>query len=205
MGKIVVSQFVTVDNVIEGPGDEPGFDRAGWAFRYNRGPEGDRYKFEEVMSAGGLLLGRKTYEGFASVWPTMTDPAGFADKMNTMPKFVVSRTLTAEAWQNTRFIGRGEVTGGVAGGATGNVAGAVAALREHPGGDILVNGSITLIETLVAHDLVDEYRLMVFPVVLGVGRKLFGEAGAAPADLRLVETRPVGEEGVLVQTYQRRG
>ena len=183
MGKLVVSQFVTLDGVMEDPGGGERFDRGGWAFQFERGPEGDKFKLDEVLAADALLLGRKTYEGFAAAWPSRTDEVGFADKMNAMPKYVVSMTLKDPEWSNTTVIGD-------------DVAGEVAKLKRETDGDVLVNGSAQLVHTLVEHDLVDEYRLMVFPVLLGSGKRFFGD-GAEPRALEVVETRPVGEVVIL--------
>jgi dihydrofolate reductase len=184
MGKVVVSQFISLDGVVEDPGGAEGFDRGGWAFKFDRGPEGDRFKLDEVMASEALLLGRVTYEGFASAWPSRTDEVGFADKFNSMPKYVVSTTLEDPEWNNSTVIG-------------GDVAEAVAALKREVDGDILVNGSVQLVRTLMEHDLVDEYRLMVFPTVLGAGKRLFGESGEAVA-LRLVDAKPAGETLILI-------
>jgi len=189
MRKIVVSQFVTVDGVVESPAPEPGFDRGGWAFKYDRGAEGHKYKADEVETAGALLLGRKTYEAFAAVWPTMREDTGIADKMNSTPKYVVSSTLKTADWANSTILADDAIA-------------AIRELRAGDGGDILVHGSLALVAALAEHDLVDVYRLMVFPVVLGAGRRLWGETGA-PADLTLQETRAVGDAGVVVQTYER--
>jgi dihydrofolate reductase len=191
MRRIVVSQFVTVDGVMEGPGNHPEFDRSGWAFWFDRGDEGNRFKLDEVLAADALLLGRVTYEGFAAAWPKATDAVGFADKMNSMPKYVVSTTLSKPEWSNTTVL-------------RGNVIDEVAGLKRQPGGDILVNGSARLVNTLAAHDLIDEYRLMVFPVVLGAGRRLFDDTSHATA-LRLVQAQPVGPDGVVVLTYRPAG
>jgi dihydrofolate reductase len=182
MGKVVVSEFVTLDGVIEDPGGAEGFDRGGWAFRFDRGPEGDKFKLDEVMASDALLLGRVTYEGFAEAWPSRT--GDFADKFNGMPKHVVSTTLEEGRWNNSTVI-------------KGDVAEKVSKLRQQPGGDILVNGSAQLVQTLMQHGLVDEYRLMVFPVVLG--KRLFSEGSDSTA-LRLAEAKPVGE--CLILTYQ---
>src|SRR4051794_34992667 len=143
---------------MEDPGGSEGFDRGGWAFQFERGPEGDKFKLDEVMEADALLLGRVTYQGFADAGPSGS--GGFADKCNNMQKFVVSTTLEEAAWNNSTLI-------------KGDVADAVSKLKEQPGGDILVNGSVQLVQTLMDLDLVDEYRLMVFPVVLGSGKRLF--------------------------------
>jgi dihydrofolate reductase len=186
MRKLIVSEFVTLDGVMEDPGGAEGFSRGGWAFRFQRGPEGDRYKLDETLAAGALLLGRVTYEGFAAVWPSVTDDSGFAAKMNEMPKFVVSGSLDKADWNNSTVL-------------AGDPATEVAELKRQPGGDILVTGSAMLVQALMEHGLVDEYRLMVYPIVLGSGKRLFGAADAA-APLRLVEARPVGE-GIIILTY----
>src|SRR5579871_42420 len=157
MRKIIVSEFMTADGVMEDPGgaERQRFPHGGWAFRFQQGPEGERFKLDETMAAGGLLLGRTTYEGFAKAWPTMpSDPSGFTDKMNSMPKFVVSTTLTSPTWNNTRVIGID----------------AVANLKQQSGGDLVLAGSATLVQGLVDRKLVDEYRLMVFPIALGAGK-----------------------------------
>jgi dihydrofolate reductase len=184
MGKVVVSQFITLDGVVEDPGGSEDFDRGGWAFDFDRGPEGDQFKLDEVMASEALLLGRVTYEGFAAAWPSRTDEFGFADKFNNMPKYVVSTTLEDPEWNNSTVI-------------SGDVAEAVSALKRDVEGDILVNGSVQLVQTLIEHDLVDEYRLMVFPTVLGAGKRLFGETSDALA-LRLVDAKPAGETFILI-------
>jgi len=187
MRKVVVSEFVSLDGVMEDPGGAEGFEHGGWVFQFERGPEGDRFKLDEVLEADAMLLGRVTYQGFAEAWPSRTDDQGFADKMNSMAKFVVSTTLEEAEWNNSTLI-------------RGDVAKEVSRLKAQPGGNILVAGSRTLVQTLIAHDLVDEYRLMVFPVVLGSGKRLFGDAAAATT-LRLVDSKAVGS-GVLVLTYE---
>jgi len=183
VSRLVVSEFVTLDGVMEDPGGAEGSDRGGWAFQFERGPEGDKFKLDEVLEADALLLGRKTYEGFAQAWPSRTDEAGFADKMNSMPKFVVSTTLDAADWNNSTVI-------------KDDVAEGVAKLKQQHGGDILVAGSGELVQTLMQHNLVDEYRLMVFPVVLGSGKRLFRD-GADTTALRIVETKPAGSVVIL--------
>src|SRR3954447_17868309 len=165
MRKLIVSEFVTLDGVVEDPGGAEGFDRGGWAFKFERGEDGDRFKLDEVMAAEALLLGRVTYEGFAAAWPGREDEQGFADKFNGMPKYVASTTLSNPEWNNSTVLGD-------------DLAGEV---REHAaaaGGDLLVSGSVTRVGALVDQDLVDEYRLMVFPTVLGAGKKLFDAAGS---------------------------
>jgi dihydrofolate reductase len=186
MGKVVVSQFVTVDGVVQDPGGSEGFERGGWAFKFDRGTEGNQFKLDEVNSAAALLLGRVTYEGFAAAWPSRSDEYGFAAKMNGMPKYVISKTLDRAEWNNTTVI-------------RANVPEEVAKLKERIDGDILINGSVQLVRTLAEHGLVDEYRLMVYPVVLGSGKRLFGDA-SKQSPLQLVEQRKAGE--CLILIYQ---
>ena len=181
MSKIVVSQFITLDGVVEDPGGSEGFERGGWAFQFERGAEGDKFKLDELMASDALLLGRVTFEGFAAAWPTRT--GDFADKFNTMRKYVVSTTIDDPSWSNSTVI-------------KGDVAEEVAGLKEQPGGDILVNGSVQLVRTLLEHELVDELRLMVFPVVLGAGKRLFGDAADAIA-FKPVATKPAGSVAIL--------
>jgi dihydrofolate reductase len=187
VSKLVVSQFVSVDGVIEDPGGSEGADRGGWAFQFERGPEGDKFKLDEVMASDALLLGRVTYEAFAEAWPSREGE--FADKFNNMPKYVVSTTMEEATWNNSTLI-------------KGDVAEEVAKLRQQPGGDILVNGSAQLVQMLAEHELVDEYRLMVFPVVLGGGKRLFNDTSKAIA-LNLVDSKPAGE--CLILTYHPAG
>jgi dihydrofolate reductase len=182
MGRIVVSQFVTLDGVMEDPGGSEGFERGGWAFEFDRGADGDRFKLEEVMASGALLLGRVTYEGFAAAWPSRSGE--FADKFNAMPKFVVSRTLERPEWNNTNVI-------------RGDLRGAVERLRAEVDGDVLVNGSATLMAALMDEGLVDEYRLMVFPAILGAGKRLFPETHD-PASLRVVSATTAADVVILV-------
>ena len=184
MRKLIVSEFVTVDGVIEDPGGSEKFERGGWAFQFDRGPEGDKFKFDEVMASDALLLGRITYEGFAEAWPSRTGE--FADKMNSMRKYVVSTTLDHAGWNNSMLI-------------KDNISEEVSKLKAMPGQDILVAGSSRLVHTLMQHDLVDEYRLMVFPVILGKGKRFFINESNMRA-LRLVEAKPVGS-GVLILIY----
>jgi dihydrofolate reductase len=190
MGRIVVSEFVTLDGVIEAPGGGEDFEHAGWSFQFNRGEDGDKFKFDELMAAEAQLLGRVTYAGFASAWPSMTGTGEFGAKMNAMPKYVVSRTLTdGDAdWNNSTVIGQ-------------DLAGELSQLKEQLAGDILVAGSAQLVRSLAEHQLVDEYRLMLFPIVFGAGKRLFGD-GAPRTMLRLLDSKSVGPDGVLLLTYQ---
>jgi dihydrofolate reductase len=187
MGKVVVSQFVTVDGVIEDPGGAEDFARGGWAFKYQRGEEGDKFKLDELMSADALLLGRVTWEGFAAAWPGRQDPMGFADKFNSMPKYVASTTLRNPEWENSHVLER-------------DLSAAVEGVKARHDGDVLVNGSASLCQELGRLGLVDEWRLMVFPTVLGEGKRLFGPT-AEPATLTLDDVRPVGPDGVVILTY----
>jgi dihydrofolate reductase len=182
MGKVVVSQFISVDGVVEDPGGSESWERGGWAFRFDRGDEGNKFKLDEVMASDALLLGRATYEGFAEAWPSRTGE--FADKFNGMPKYVVSTTLQDPEWNNTTVI-------------AGDVPAAVARLKQEFDGDILVNGSVQLVQALAEDGLIDEYRFMVFPTVLGGGKHMFGETPAAAA-LKLVDAKPAGETFILI-------
>jgi len=192
MGRIVVSEFVSVDGVMEDPGGSEGTRNAGWTFRFDRGTDGDTFKLDEVRDAEALLLGRVTYEGFAKAWPTIEDSVGFAAKMNAMPKYVVSSTLSdGDAdWNNSTVL-------------HGDAVAAVAALKKDVAGDLLVNGSASLVQLLAEHGLVDEYRLMVFPILLGSGKRLFGGLSEAPF-LTLQEMQTVGDDGIVVLTYRPR-
>jgi dihydrofolate reductase len=188
MGRIVVTEFVSLDGVMEAPGGGEDYRHGGWTFAIDRGPEGDEFKLEEAMAAEALLLGRRTYEGFAAAWPTMEGE--FADKFNGMPKYVVSATLSDPQWNNTTVLG-------------GDVATAVAKLKADADGEIVVNGSAQLVQALIEHELVDELRLMVFPVVLGSGKRLFGEA-SDKRPMRLASSKFVGD-GIAVLTYEPGG
>ena len=181
--RIVVTEFVSLDGVMEAPGGEPGFRYPNWTFEFDRGDDGDAFKLEETLGSDGVLLGRRTYESFAGAWPQREGP--FAEKLNAMPKFVVSSTLSDPEWSNSTVVGVDDL----------------ARLKEEQDGVILVNGSQRLMDALFERDLVDELRLMVFPTVLGNGKQLFGDTGATRT-LELVESRPVGPEGVLVLVYR---
>jgi dihydrofolate reductase len=172
---------------MEAPGGGENYKHAGWTFQINRGDEGDRFKLDELREADAQLLGRVTYEGFAAAWPTFTDEVGFADKMNSMPKYVVSSTLESADWNNSIL--------------SGDVVDEVTKLKSEVDGVILVAGSAQLVQTLIEHDLVDELRLMVFPVVLGSGKRLFGETSDKKS-LRLADSEIVGD-GVAILIYER--
>ncbi len=186
MGRIVVTEFVSLDGVMEAPGGGEDFKHGGWSFEIDRGDEGDKFKLDETMAADALLLGRVTYQGFAAAWPSREGE--FADKFNAMPKYVVSSTLREPAWTNTTVL-------------TGDLADEVPRLRERHDGDVVVHGSASVAQQLLKHDLVDELRLMVFPVVLGTGKRLFGET-SDKKPLRLAETKVVGD-GVTIMRYER--
>ena len=187
MGKIVVTEFVSVDGVIEDPGGAEDFEHGGWSLQIDRGEDGERFKLDETLAADALLLGRVTYQGFANAWPSRE--GAFADKFNSMPKFVVSTTLDQPEWNNSTVI-------------SGDVATEVTKLKERFANDVLVEGSARLVNSLKELDLVDEYRLMVFPIVLGKGKRLFADGGDL-TPLKLTEAKPVGPVGVVVLTYQR--
>jgi len=185
VGRIVITEFVSLDGVIEAPGGGENFKHGGWSFAIERGDEGDKFKLDETLSSEALLLGRVTYEGFAAAWPSMEGE--FADKFNTMPKYVVSSTLEHPEWNNSTVL-------------KGDVAEEVAKLRQKLDGDIVVHGSARLVQTLLEHGLVDELRLMVYPVLLGSGKRLFGET-SDKKPLRLVDSKVVGD-GVAILIYK---
>jgi dihydrofolate reductase len=187
MGRIVVTEFISLDGVIEAPGGGEEYRHAGWTFEIDRGEEGDRFKLDELIEAEAQLLGRVTYEGFAAAWPTMEDEAGFAEKMNSMPKYVVSSTLGEAEWENSTIL-------------SGDVAAEVSKLKREVDGVILVAGSATLVQALIEHDLLDELRLMVFPVLLGEGKRLFGEV-SEKKPLKLAGSRTLGA-GIALLTYE---
>jgi dihydrofolate reductase len=188
VGRIVVTEFVSLDGVIEAPGGGENYKHAGWTFEIDRGEEGDKFKFDELMEADAQLLGRVTYDGFAAAWPTFTDNVGFADKMNAMPKYVVSSTLQSADWNNTTIL-------------SGDVVEEIKKLKDDVDGVILVAGSAQLVQTLIEHDLMDELRLMVFPVVLGSGKRLFGDT-TDKKPLKLADSKSVGD-GIAILTYRR--
>jgi len=188
VGRIVITEFVSLDGVMEDPGGSEDFKHGGWTFEIDRGEEGNKFKLDEAFSSEALLLGRVTYEGFAAAWPSREGE--FADKFNTMPKYVVSSTLENPEWNNSTVL-------------KGDVPEEVAKLKEEQDGDIVVHGSAQLVQTLVEHDLVDEVRLMVFPVVLGSGKRLFGETRDKKA-LRLTDSKTVGD-GVAILIYEPAG
>jgi dihydrofolate reductase len=186
MGKIVVTEFVSLDGVVEDPGGSENFKYSGWTFEIDRGDEGNKFKLDETMASDALLLGRVTYEGFADAWPSREGE--FADKFNTMPKYVVSSTLDNPTWTNSTVV-------------KGDLADEVAKLKQEYSGDVVVHGSVQLVQALLEQDLVDELRLMVFPVVLGTGKQLWGET-SDKKPLELAESKVVGD-GVVVLTYRR--
>jgi dihydrofolate reductase len=185
MGRIVVTEFVSLDGVMQAPGGGEEFEYAGWTFEIDRGEEGNRFKLEEAFDAEALLLGRVTYEGFAAAWPAMKNE--FADKFNNMPKYVVSSTLKEAGWNNSTVL-------------DGDLVEQVSKLKRETAGDLFVHGSAQLVQTLLEHDLIDELRLMVFPVVLGRGKRLFGETSNKKR-LRLADSRSVGD-GVAILIYE---
>jgi len=185
MGKIVVTEFISLDGVIEDPGGSEDFEHGGWSFEISRGDEGDRFKLDELMESDALLLGRTTYEGFAEAWPSREGE--FADKFNQMPKYVVSESMDEAGWENSTVLG-----------GTG-LAAEVEKLKAAHDGDVVVHGSATLARALLDQGLVDELRLMVFPVVLGSGKRLFGDSAKRP--LKLAASKTVGD-GVAILVYE---
>ena len=185
MRKILVTEFMSMDGVIEDPGGAEKFKHGGWSIPYWT-EEIAKFKFDELMATGAHLLGRVTYQGFAAAWPTRKDEGGFADRMNALPKYVVSTTLKNAGWNNSTIIKE-------------DIVEAIARLKQQSGQDLLVAGSATLIQTLMQNDLIDEYRLLVYPVLLGSGKRLFRDGGKLP--LKLIETKPFSS-GVVLLRYQ---
>jgi dihydrofolate reductase len=185
MAKIAITEFMSVDGVIEDPGGAEDYKYGGWSFEISRGDEGDKFKLDETMASEALLLGRVTYEGFADAWPQREGE--FADKFNNMQKYVVSSTLKDPEWANTTVFG--------------DVGEAVERIHAEHEGDVVVHGSARLSQELVERDLADELRLMVFPVVLGTGLRLFGDTSDKKG-LKLISSQVVGE-GVVILVYGR--
>ena len=188
MGRIVVTEFISLDGVVQAPGGED-FKHPNWAFAFDRGDDGEQFKIDEALGAEALLLGRKTYEGFAAAWPGREDDeAGFTRRMNEMPKYVVSTKLKEATWQNTTIL-RGIDD--------------VRRLRDELGGNILVAGSATLVHSLFEEDLIDELRLMIFPVVLGLGKRAFPDDMSDKRVFELTDHRQYGS--IVTHVYRRMG
>jgi dihydrofolate reductase len=185
MGRIVATEFISLDGVIEDPGGAEGFAHAGWSFKFDRGEDGHRFKFDEVIASKAMLLGRRTYEAFAQSWPEREGE--FADRFNALPKYVVSSTLTDPSWDGTTVLGD-------------DAPAAARKLKAEVDGDVYIHGSAQLVQDLLEHDELDELRLMTFPVVLGQGKRLFGETSDMKP-MRLKECKAVGE-GVTITVYE---
>lgn len=185
MGKIIVTEFVSLDGVMEAPGGGEDYKHAGWTFNIDRGEEGNTFKLKETADSEALLLGRVTYEGFAKAWPSREGE--FADKFNEMPKYVVSSTLKKADWNNSTIL-------------NGDVTEEITKLKKEKNGNIVVHGSAQLVQALAANDLIDELRLMVFPVILGSGKKLFGETDGKRS-MKLISSQIVGD-GVAILIYE---
>jgi dihydrofolate reductase len=188
MGRIVVTEFISLDGVMEAPGGGEDFVHAGWTFEIDRGEAGNKFKLDETLGSTALLLGRVTYEGFAAAWPSRKGE--FADKFNAMPKYVVSSTLEKVEWNNTTVL-------------RSDLVKEVSELKRRVDGDIVVHGSARLVQGLLEHDLVDELRLMIFPVILGTGKRLFAET-TDKKPLRLTDSKTVGD-GVTIVIFEPAG
>jgi dihydrofolate reductase len=186
MGKIVISENVSLDGVIEDPAGVEGFERGGWFWETERGEDGEKFTLDKMLGTEALLLGRRSYEFFAATWPSRGGE--LAEKMNSLPKYVVSSTLEDPDWSNSTVL-------------KGDVVDEVSNLKQELNGEIVVLGSPQLARALIEHDLVDELRLMIYPVVLGAGARLFGET-SDKTPMRLVATQTVGD-GVAILTYER--
>ena len=186
MGRIVATEYVSLDGVVQAPGGFEDFKHAGWVFEFDRGPEGERFKLDETLNSEALLMGRLTYEIFAASWPSMEGE--FADKFNSMPKYVVSTTLEEPLrWNNSTVL-------------EGDLLEEIKKLRQRLDGDIVIHGSPQLVQKLLEHDLIDELRVMLFPVVLGTGKRLFGETSDKKR-LRLTDSKSVGD-GIAILIYE---
>jgi dihydrofolate reductase len=185
MGKIVISENVSLDGVSEDPAGVEGFRLGGWFFETDRGEDGEGFTLDKTLATEALLLGRRSYEFFAATWPARSGE--LADKLNSLPKYVVSSTLEDPGWNNSTVV-------------KGDVVDEVSKLKQELDGEIVVLGSSRLAQTLIEHDLVDEMRLMIYPVVLGAGARLFGET-SDKKPVRLVDTRTVGD-GIVILTYE---
>ena len=187
MRRIVVTEFISLDGVVEDPGGAEGYKHGGWRFQFDD-PDGMKYKLDETFAHDAMLLGRVTYEGFAEAWPGRTDDLGFADRFNSMKKYVVSSTLSDPTWTNSEVLGP-------------DLKAEVERIKSEPGGDIIIHGSVRLVQSLLALGLVDELRLMTFPIVLGSGKRLFGD-GDEPMRFELASSQPLAD-GTLILTYRR--
>jgi dihydrofolate reductase len=187
--KLIVTEYISLDGVIEDPVGMEGSGLGDWTGPFERGPEGDKFKIGELFDSGAVLLGRATYDTFAAVWPHVTDDTGFAEHINNMPKFVVSNSLERAEWNNTTIL-------------RGDGPDQVAKLKMEEGGDILVYGSAALVHALIERDLVDEFRLMVYPTVLGRGKRLFPAGVKLP--LALEASQKLGS-GIMLMRYRRFG
>lgn len=188
MGRIVVTEFVSLDGVMEAPGGDENYKHGAWTFEFDRGEDGGKFKLDELFEAEAQLFGRRTYEGFAAAWPSREDDAGFADRINSLPKYVVSSTLERAEWEPSTII-------------SGDLPTEIGKLKDEIDGNILVAGSCQLVHGLIEHNLVDELRLMVFPVLLGSGKRLFPEHDDKKT-FRLLESNAVGDDGVVTLTFE---
>ena len=185
MGKLIVSENLTLDGVIQDPAGDEGFRHGGWVGLIGNSPQLSRLALDEALGAGAFLLGRRSYEWLAARWPSRSGE--LADRLNSLPKYVVSSTLEHPTWNNSTVL-------------TGDVVKEVAALKQQIGGDIVIAGSFQLVHTLLEHDLVDELRLKIFPVALGTGERMFGQA-SDKKPMRLTGTQTIGD-GIAYLTYE---
>ena len=184
--KIVVTEYISLDGVVQDPVGMEGSGLGDWTGPFTRGPEGDKFKHEELFASDALIFGRVTYDGFAAVWPTVKDGAGFADRMNSLPKYVASNTLKSASWSNTTVW-------------AGDLVAEVRGLKETQGGEILIYGSASVVHELMPHRLIDEYRLMVYPTVLGRGKRLFPDD--VKSMMTLAECKQFGGGIVLLRYH----
>lgn len=185
MRKIVTTQYISLDGVIEDPVGMEASGLGDWTGPYRRGPAGDAFKLDELAGADAMIYGRRTYEGFALVWPAVNDPAGYAARINALPKYVATSTLETLDWSGSVRI-------------EGDLVAAVRAIKAQPGGTILIFGSASIVHQLLPAGLIDEVTLMTYPIILGRGIRLFPDGFRRP--LRLLESRAF-EDGVTLARY----
>lgn len=184
--RIIVTEYMSLDGVVQDPVGMEGSGLGDWTGPFNRGPKGDAFKHDELMNAEAMIFGRFTYEGFAAVWPSVNDAAGYAKRMNDLPKYVASRTLHDLSWANSSLI-------------AGDLVEGVAAIKDGAGGDVLIFGSASVVRQLLPRGLIDELRLMIYPTILGQGARLFPEKAAV--QFRLLETKRFGD-GIMLLRYE---
>ena len=186
---IIATNYVSLDGVIEDPVGMENSGLGDWTGPFTRGPAGDKFKLDELLESDAMIYGRRTYDGFAAVWPTIDDPQGFAKRINALPKYLASRSVTTPAWNNTTLLGK-------------DLIGDIRKLKAQPGSNILIYGSASIVHALMAHGLIDQFTLMVYPIVLGSGKRLFPVGTSSR--MQLEESRQFGD-GIVLLKYKAVG